>query len=424
LFPPAAPIMEDLCTFLGNCRCPKCLEENPEIMEDDPGRYERLRAQRVSAQKELLKMKEKMAKMKIAQDAENEEKKKKKLMEEMLAQEKEEEALKFEEQKMLAEEDAYKQRQEKKRIAAQALKDRFDAEKKAKEDAIRKAEEDRLEAIRQEEEKRLAEIEAQRKALAEEERLHSTVDLEMSRVKDEILKKERDEEALKAKEIEARKQILVTARKAKENARLSQEAALRQKVEALMAQEAMIRAMEAEQKRLKDEQARREEEARIHAEEDAKARAEAQARMSQAQARMSVVSNVSEGAPAKPRQAATFILPRSMGVFEFNKPGRKFRGVRKLKRMEKQEDNTIDYRDVALVTCNDIMFLCAPSQNGPFVLIHLPSPRAEVQATEETDPTFPPLTLRITFSGVQHYLLTSSQAELDFWMKTVNNPEA
>lgn len=191
----------------------------------------------------------------------------------------------------------------------------------------------------------------------------------------------------------------------------------------------MIRAMEAEQQRLKEEQARREEEARLHAEEEARRAQEEAAKALEIakNARMSVVSNVSEGSPAsapKPRQAATFVLPRVMGTFEFNKPGRKFRGVRKLKRMEKQEDGTIDYRDVALVTCNDIMFLCSPSQNGPFVLIHLPSPRAEVQAIEETNPSFPPLTLRITFSGVQHYLLTSSQAELDFWVKTVNNPEA
>jgi len=393
--------MDELCTFLGNCRCPNCLAEMPQLMEDDPDRYQRLRAMRVSFQEEMRKRQLKTEKLENAKAAAKEEEEQQLLEEELRLQAEEERQSKLDEALMMEQERVVKQKEEQVRLAAKLLKERLLNEIRIKEEAMRRAIEIEEEQKRLEEERKQAELrhklEAERMQAEAEQ---NAMDEEMDLVKHAILKREHEEEERKAKEIELRKLQLDQARKAKEAARLHREETARKKAEALLAQEAMIKAMEAEQKRLKEEQARRERDAQ-----DSHERAMATAK-----------------AAAK-KQAATFVLPRHMGFFEFNKAGRKFRGVRKLKQLAKQEDGSLARRDIALVTCSDIMFLCSPSNNGPFVLIHMPSPRGNITAETETNPSFPPFTLKINFSGENYWLQTSSQNEIDFWLKTIRTPE-
>lgn len=394
----------DPCTYLGNCRCQKCLEEHPEYLDEDPEQFERVQAYRKSVQEEMRRMQLRIDKLENAKKASKESEERKKLQEEMLKQEEQERKLQAEEEGIL---ELRKTKMEKIRKASYALKDRLEAEKKAKEAAIRMAEEMRLLAIREEEDKKR---EAALLSRAKDDAERKTVLEDMYRVKEEILKREREEEERKSREIEERKQALELARKTKEQERKMKEEEIKKRAEALMAQEAMIKAMEAEQQRARDEHAKREAEAKAQAEaRELAEKAESERRASQAKAR-------------RTSQAATFVLPRHMGIFEFNKSGRKFRGVRKLKRIENNPEGGFDYADVAIVKCSDIMFLCSPTDNGPFVLLHVPFPRGEIQGAPETAPEYPPFTLRMSFGNQVYHLLTSGNPELEFWIKTISSP--
>ncbi len=120
--------------------------------------------------------------------------------------------------------------------------------------------------------------------------------------------------------------------------------------------------------------------------------------------------------PSGVEARVAFVLPKALGEFEYNVKGRAFRALRRFNKV--LDDSTV--MPVALIVCNDVMFLCTPSgQPGePMILLHRPPQRCDVKAEAVTSsqPLF-----RLLFPGNHTHLLeTTSEKEAQYWVRTIN----
>ena len=124
----------------------------------------------------------------------------------------------------------------------------------------------------------------------------------------------------------------------------------------------------------------------------------------------------STSAPPNPGPLV-FNLPKHLGTFNFNVPGRQILVMRRFKRLV-PSDFGYDIDDLVLVLCNDIAFVATNLADAPgtLVLLHRPCVRQGV-LIERAESMYGPCAFRLNFGNLDKFILKATTLEeVAFWI--------